>query len=421
MVKVHEFELDNGLRVMICPDRGAPVVTVNVTYKVGSFNERRGKTGLAHLFEHLMFDNTTTGVAKQYDTVCTKAGGSNNAYTTYDHTTYYINLPSHQLEAGLWLEAERMRSFEISEHALITQRNVVTEEIKQNVENQPYAVWQFLADEAAFEKESSYSWHVYGSAEDVAGVSMADAKDFFDRFYAPSNAVLCIAGDVDVEDALEKARIQFGSIPNRKAGAESGYFDLKWRRRGVHTIKDDNVPVAAVFLCFHFPGTGSDELHDAELASTILGSGRSSVLYKRLVQEKKVASSVGAFVDKRLQSSVLTITAFAASPQITADRLAEELFETLRNTTIEEHEFKKAVNKQRIGLAAELQRTGGIADNVAYFTLFHNDPNKVNTLLDEYSQRTLAGLQQQITMCSDPATAVRIDIVPRENQRTRKH
>ena len=413
MVKVHEFTLDNGLRVMICPDNGAPVVTVNVTYKVGSFNEHRGKTGLAHLFEHLMFDNTTTGVDKQYDTVCTKAGGSNNAYTTYDHTTYYINLPAHQLEAGLWLEAERMRDFAITEHALTTQRNVVIEEIKQNVENQPYGIWQFLADEASFDEECSYSWHVYGSAADVAGVTMEDARSFYDRFYSPSNAVLCIAGDVDVNAALSKAKQQFGSIPNRSTAAPKKAFDTNWRKRGVHKIQDDNVPVAAVFLLFHFPGTGSDELHDAELVSTILGSGRSSHLYKRLVKEKRVASSVGAYVDKRLQSSVLLISAFAASPNITADQIADEVFETLRNTTITEQEFKKAVNKQRIGLAADLQRTGGIADNVAYYTLFHDDPNKVNTLLQEYSERTLEGLQRQVQLCSDPKSAVRIDIVPR--------
>ena len=132
-IEIHRTTLSNGLRVVVCPDHASPNVTVDVMYHVGSFDERPDRTGLAHLFEHLMFDNTTTGVLKQYDTLCTKAGGSNNAYTTYDYTNYYINLPAHQAELGFWLEAERMKAFMITDHALETQRSVVIEEINQNV------------------------------------------------------------------------------------------------------------------------------------------------------------------------------------------------------------------------------------------------------------------------------------------------
>ena len=254
-VSIHEKTLENGLRVIVCPDHGAPVLTVNVIYKVGSFDEDHTRTGLAHLFEHLMFDNTSTGMDKQYDIMCAKAGGSNNAYTTYDHTTYYITLPSHQIDLGLWLEAERMRSFSITDKALATQRSVVIEEIKQNVMNQPYMRWVFAMQKAAFKAGSGYSWDTYGDPAHVASTTLDDASGFHARFYNPANAVLVIAGDTTPEEAFAKAEEQFGSIPKPEVSPTRSAFTLDDRLYGTHLTEPDSVPSSASYISVHMPGS----------------------------------------------------------------------------------------------------------------------------------------------------------------------
>lgn len=411
-VNIHQSVLSNGLRLVVCPDHGAPVVNVTVMYRVGSHDEVWGKTGLAHLFEHLMFDNTSNGMEKQYDTFCAKAGGTNNAYTTFDYTTYYINLPAHQVELGYWLEAERMRAFMITEKALATQRSVVVEEIKQNVENQPYGKWRHAMEEQAFDSQSAYSWEVYGSATDVENVTMEDAKGFFERYYQPANAVLCVSGDVTPEHAAELAERHFGAIPAPAPISNRNIFKDEWRRKGTSAIVEDAVPMPATFLAFHVPGLLDESSYAAEIAATILGSGRSSPLYKALVQEQQIASSVGAFVDKRLHDSLLTFYAYASREDVTADMLIEAMRKAIVDTVCTESHRLKAVNKLRTSLAAELQRVSGVADAVAYHTLFYNQPSLVNELLDTYSRQPLALVQQFVTECSLVDLGVRVDIVP---------
>lgn len=411
-IKIHQTVLSNGLRVVVCPDHGAPVVNVTVMYRVGSHDEIRGKTGLAHLFEHLMFDNTSNGMDKQYDTFCAKAGGTNNAYTTFDYTTYYVNLPAHQVELGYWLEAERMRAFMITDRALATQRSVVVEEIKQNVENQPYGMWRHVMEEQAFDPQSAYSWEVYGSAEDVEGVTMEDAKGFFERFYQPANAVLCVAGDVAPEHAAMLAERHFGGIPALETVPARNAFNTSFQRKGTHGSVPDAVPMPATFLAFHVPGLLDDTSYAAEIAATILGSGRSSPLYRALVQEQQIASSVGAFVDKRLHDSLLTFYAYASREDVSADRLIEAMTSTIAATVCTDADRIKAVNKLRTSLAAELQRVAGVADSVAYHTLFYNDPGQVNQLLDKYSTQPLSLVQQIVADCSYVSMGVRVDIVP---------
>lgn len=413
-IDIHRTTLANGLRVVVCPDHASPNVTVDVAYGVGSHDERRERTGLAHLFEHLMFDNTSTGMYKQYDTYCTMAGGSNNAYTTYDYTNYYINLPSHQAPLGFWLEAERMRDFMISDQALETQRSVVIEEIKQNVENTPYGRWRFALDEAAFDPRSAYSWEVYGSAEHVAAVSMEDARGFYERYYRPSNAVLCVAGDITPERAVELAEEHFGGIAAGHGIADRNPFDPAWRRTNVHVVQPDAVSLPATFLSFHLPGTAEAELLDAEIAATLLGSGRTSQLYQRLVSDKRIASSVGAYVDRRQYSSFLTMYAFATTPDVTADVLAAEVMDVATQYAPSTEERGKAVNKLMTSLAMEIQRNSGVADTVAWLTLFKDDPSYVNTMVERYDTVSAGDVTTMLRSHVRSETAVRIDVVPED-------
>lgn len=408
----YDIKLSNGLRVVICPDNAAPVVNVTVMYKVGSHDERPGKTGLAHLFEHLMFDNAAPGVDKQYDVYCTKAGGTNNAYTTFDYTTYHIDVPSHNLELGLWLESERMRAFRITDHALQTQRSVVVEEINQNVFNQPYGIWRKAQQEIAYMPDSSYSWDVYGSAEDVAGVTMEDAEHFFNTYYHPSNAVLCVAGDVDITVTKELVERYFGSILDTGATITRTQFSPNMLKRGTVSSVTDNVPLAALFVSIHVPGFSNNDLLDAEIASSIIGTGRSSVLYKHLVSELRIASGVGCFLDRRAHDSLLTMYAYAAEESVQADQLVDAITTALKQTTLTPLMLESAVNKMKTSHAAELQKANGVADVVAWTTLFWNNPLYVNTALERYGSITIEDVQRIINMCALREENIRLDIVP---------
>lgn len=414
MAQIHPYEttLGNGLRVVVCPDHSAPVANVTVMYRVGSHDEHRGKTGLAHLFEHLMFDNAAPENDKQYDVFCTKAGGSNNAYTTFDYTTYHIDLPSHNIEMGFWLESERMRSFRITQHALQTQRSVVVEEINQNVNNQPYGIWRRAMQEESFTPESSYSWDVYGYESDVSGVTIEDARSFFESYYRPSNAVLCAAGDITPERAVELAQRYFGDIPSPSEVIRRNHFDPSTKRRGSARVVHDNVPMTALFLGIHVSGFIESELLDVEIASSIIGTGTSSLLYHSLVSERRIASVAGAFIDRRANASILTIYVYAADPTITGDQLTLAVLETLRSAEITQHHVDAAVNKLRTSHAGELQKANGVADSVAWTTLFWNDPLRMNTILDDYRKVTL----EQVLAIRDLICAqdeiVRLDVVP---------
>ncbi len=411
-IDIHERILSNGLRVIVCPNNVAPVVTVNVIYHVGSANERRGRTGLAHLFEHLMFDNNQQGEDKVYDKLCTKAGGTNNAYTTYDHTTYYITLPSHQLRAGLWLEAQRMAGCSISEQALITQRNVVIEEIKQTIENQPYMRWSPAMDEAAFSADCTYSWTVIGSADDVGATGMEDVEGFYRRHYSPSNAIICIAGDVDSTSAFTAVEELFGSIPSGAHNPTPPMYSEMMRRRGVHCIVPDQVPLPAVFLAFHMPGVTDERMYDADLAAAFLSSGRRAVLYQDLVVRQQIASEAGVFMDKRALSSLMIYYAYALDKGVTTDQLTEKIQESVSKARLTETDRERVVNRSRTAFAAEHQRSSAIADNVGWSAMFLGDPHHVNRVMDQVAARSLDQIQDVINSTRDLAQAVRVDVVP---------
>ena len=413
-IDIHQQTLANGLRVIVCPDHSAPILTVNVMYHVGSFDEQPHRTGLAHLFEHLMFDNTSTGMEKQYERLSARAGATSNAYTNYDQTAYHITLPKHQLDIGLWLEAERMRSFQIDERSLITQRKVVIEEIKQQVLNQPYARWQFATDAAAYASDCHYSWHVYGDPDHVANTSMDDARDFYQRFYTPDNAVLCVAGDCEPEDVYARANAQFGSIPRAPQPPTRTTINVAQLKHGVHSIEKDSVPTAAIFVSVHMPGQCHDEILVADLVSSLIGVGRASILYRELVKNRRIASTTASFIDRRAQSSLLTIIIYAIDENVSPDMLADALESVLQGASVSQADLSRVVNRQRTALAMELQRTDGVADSVNFYATFKNDPNEVNNLLQKYSAVKLEEVNALMTRVANKDQWIRVDIIPND-------
>jgi predicted Zn-dependent peptidase len=241
---------------------------------------------------------------------------------------------------------------------------------------------------------------------------MDDAKNFFETFYHPSNAVLCIAGDIDLASAQNLVERYFGTISDAGAEITRTRFLPEMMRRGTHATVTDNVPLTAVFVSLHMPGFSNNELLDAEIAASIIGSGRSSVLYKKLVSDLRIASGVGCVLDRRAHDSLLTMYAYAADESVTADQLVSGITDVLSQTVVTTTMLESAVNKMKTSHAAELQKANGVADVVAWTTLFWNDPLYVNTALERYGTVTTEDIQNIVSRCASTSESVRLDITP---------
>jgi zinc protease len=305
MIEYKHRVLNNGLEVVIHPDQTSSVVVVNVAYKVGSRDETPDKTGFAHLFEHLMFSGSIN--IPSYDEPLQKAGGENNAFTTPDYTNYYLTVPSENIETGLWLESDRMLGLAFNEKGLEVQRKVVIEEFKQRYLNQPYGdVWHKLRTLAY--KVHNYQWPTIGkNIKQIEDAKMEDVKAFFNTYYIPNNAVLVLAGNVTIEDGFKLAQKWFGEIPKGKDIDRNIPVEPKQKEKRFLSV-DSNVPVDAFYKVYHMPGRNSLEYYTADLLSDILGRGKSSILYKELVEDQSLFTELGAYVLGSIDPGLLIIS-----------------------------------------------------------------------------------------------------------------
>ena len=415
-IPINRKTLDNGLDVVLVEMPNSPIVSMNLSYKVGSKNETRGKTGFAHLFEHLMFEGSKHVPKGQFDKICSTAGGTNNAYTTYDYTAYTMSLPIHQLELGLWLESDRMFFSDINSEALENQQKVVIEEIKQTVENQPYGIWREKLAESAYSNECSYSWEVHGSKDDVAASTLADVRAFFDDFYRPDNACLVIAGKIKSDETFALVEKYFNIKKNSNPKPET-IFKNEYKNGGVKSSFVDNVPLAASFISFHTGGISDDSNFAVDVFSNILGMGKSSLLYNSLVYDMQIASQIGAYTDKREHTSLLTVYALANTPNTSAEQLTEILNKSLKDIIkngIDEKHLIKSKNQIIANAANEILYSSGVADNVGNQTLFWNNPERYYSLLDNYmnvNQKDIADLCDRFI---NDDNSVVVEVIPNE-------
>jgi zinc protease len=411
--------LKNGLKAVVQHNPSSPVVCIYLSYLVGSKDEPFNKTGSAHLFEHLMFEGSENVPKGEFDKICSGAGGTNNAYTTYDHTAYYMTLPANKLELGLWLESDRMNGFSISQKALDTQIQVVCEEIRQTVDEQPYGRWREKMLKKAFSDKCSYSWDVYGSAEHVESVTLEDCKEFFSGFYRPDNAALVVAGNAEPNETFELIEKYFGTIKVPERKMERNFFDEGYKTGGHIVEYEDFAPMPASFLSYHIPGFDSDDIFKAELIAYILGSGKSARLYDSLIYEKQLAAQTGAYADLRIDTSLLNFYIIGQNPESIpgdlADAVIEEI-EKVKQDLVSEEEMEKAQNQLRTILAGELQYAGGIADLLSNQTLFWKDPTRVYTLLDKYKRVTLEQLREFTRKYLVKSNLTRVDVSPKNGR-----
>jgi len=415
-IKIFREKLNNGLDVIIIHNPKAPIVSMNLSYKVGSKDERPGIRGFAHLFEHLMFEGSKHVPKGEFDKICSSAGGTNNAYTTYDYTAYTMTLPAHQLELGLWLESDRMFFSEISQTALETQQKVVTEEILQTIENQPYGRWREYLASASYSPQCSYSWEVHGSKEDVANSNLDNVNEFFHTYYNPDNACLVLAGDCEPIKTMESVRKYF-EVPHQPTPIVRNTFNEEMKNFGSKVITYDSVPLPAVFISFHSSDFMSDELYTADVLSFMSGIGKSSELYKTMVIEQQIASQVGAFVDKREHCSLITFYAVANKPEITTDEMTNLIYDEIKKMRMGKFDkllLEKCTNQLTAQMANEIQYSHGLADMVGNFTLFWDKPDLIFDVIDKYKNvdsQTVTDFANKYLIIEN---SIRIDVLPKE-------
>jgi len=382
-IPVERHRLSNGLKVTLSVDSSAPLVGVNLWYAVGSRNERAGKTGFAHLFEHMMFQGSANVPKNRHFELVEGAGGTLNASTWFDRTNYYDTLPAHQLELALWLESDRMGWMlpAMTQEKLSNQQGVVINERKERYDNQPYGDWDERVQAMVFPREHPYHHPVIGSTEDIAGATLEDVADFFRTFYVPNNAVLSLVGDFDPKRALEQVERYFGEIPSGDPVPPiPGVTEIPpVIGDTVRAEVVSEVPLPRLYLAGRVPPVDSPAFQAAEVTSTVLGSGKASRLYRSLVREKRIAKDVLSYVFP-LQTGgslfLIWVTGYAgADPPSLETALLEELDALER---VSQEELDRAVALTETHLFREVQHVGQRADLLSMFDQVFDDPARLN-------------------------------------------
>jgi zinc protease len=396
-IPIETFRMENGLLVTMSEDHTAPIVAVNLWYHVGSANERPGRTGFAHLFEHMLFQGSANVAANEHFELVQRAGGPLNGSTWLDRTNYFETLPSNQLALALWLEADRMGSLlpAMTQQKLDTQRDVVKNERRWSVDNQPYGTWWERLPALSYPPTHPFHHSLIGSMEDLTAASLEDVEHFFATYYTPDNAVLSIAGDFDATEARELVWRYFGPIPRGAGKPPLPDMSLPDRFGGwLRTTVPDEVMLPRLFLAFRSPTFGSDEYYAASLASAILGVGKGSRLQRILVREREVASETTAFTFDLSKGADLLVVDVTGRPEVGSGAIetaVADVADDMRSGGVTRDEVERAVALVETGFVTSMQSAGERADKLSMFATYFGDPSLINEQVDRY--RTVSAEQ----------------------------
>lgn len=371
MINFNKFTLSNGLKVIVHEDASTPVVAFNLLYNVGARDEQPDKTGFAHLFEHLMFEGSVN--IPNYDEPLQQAGGENNAFTSNDITNYYITIPKENLETAFWLESDRMLGLDFSQKKLDIQKKVVIEEFKQRYLNQPYGDWNLFLRPMAY-KSHPYLWPTIGkTTKHIEDVSLQEVQDFFFAHYAPNNAILVLAGNVNVDEAKALAEKWFAPIPKRNIPERNLPVEPVQTEARVDTV-ERNVPLNAIYKAYHMPSRTSPDYYATDLISDILSNGKSARLVQKLVKEKNIFSSIDAYITGDIDPGLFIISG-KLNQNISfeeGEKAIQEELNQIMNTPIDTYELNKVKNKVESTLVYTEISNLNKAMNLAFFELLGN-------------------------------------------------
>jgi predicted Zn-dependent peptidase len=379
-----DTRLDNGLRVLIAEDHHAPVYSIAVTYRVGSRDERPGRTGLAHLFEHMMFKGSDKVGPGEHLLLVSSNGGNVNATTNTDRTIYFETLPSNQIDLGLFLEADRMRSLAITDKNLQNQRNAVQEERRISIDNRPYGRTFEKANELAFENFAYQHW-IFGSMEDLNAATVDEVKQFFRTYYSPNNAVLAVVGDLNAKDSLAKVKKYFEAIPRQTPPPVVDLSEPPQAGERRLVLEDKLARLVGVNFAYKAPPGGHEDSFAFGILDTILASGETSRLYQNLVKETQVAELVLSVMEARVGPSLYHLTATVRQGKTAEDleKLVNQEIGRLQSEPVLESELRRARNAALRSMAVQRESSVQLASHLAEWTASYNDPERVNTMIEK--------------------------------------
>ncbi|KAF5071247.1 Peptidase M16 inactive domain protein [anaerobic digester metagenome] len=390
-----EYDLDNGLHVILHKDNSTPIVAVTISYHVGSKNENPERTGFAHFFEHLMFEGSENIGRSEFDKIAMNAGASLNANTSFDRTFYYLLLPSNQLELGLWMESERLLHLRIDSIGVETQRSVVKEERKQSYDNRPYGTLMEKTFSTAF-SEHPYRWMPIGSAESINNATLEEFMEFHSVFYVPNNATLSIAGDIDVESTKKLVQKYFGNIPRGTKEIYRPDIVEPVKTAEVRDTVYDNIQLPAVVQAYHIPAKGTPDYYALSMLTTLLSDGESSRLTKSIVDKQQKAMFVGAFpfaLEDPGLFLVFGIVNSGVAPDDFENAINEEIAKT-QQEELSDREFEKLRNKIENDFISRNSTMAGIAESLSDYHMYFGDANLINTEIDRYLAVTKADIKR---------------------------
>jgi zinc protease len=418
-IPIETFQLDNGLAVTLSEDHTAPIVAVNLWYHVGSANERDGRTGFAHLFEHMLFQGSENVGSNEHFELIQRAGGTLNGSTWLDRTNYYETVPSHQLALALWLEADRMGRLlpAMTQQKLDTQRDVVKNERRWSVDNQPYGTWWERVPALAFPPTHPFHHSLIGSMEDLTAASLDDIAQFFATYYTPDNAVLTIAGDFDPAEAKQLVKNYFGSIPRGRGIPPLPDLSLPARfDRPPREVVADDVRVPRVYIAFRSPTFGSNEYYPASVAAAILGLRKGSRLHRSLVRDQQIASEATASTFDLAEGSDLLVVDATARPGVSAEQLERAVVSEIDRFIADgatDAEVERAVSLIQTDYVTALQSAETRADKLSMFATYLRDPSRINTQVDRYRAVTAADVTRFVRERLGAAHRATLVYVPR--------
>ncbi len=394
-IKFTEYDLPNGLKVLLHEDHSTPIVAVSVMYHVGSKNEKPDRTGFAHFFEHLLFEGSENIKRGEFDDYISNAGGTNNANTSYDRTYYYEILPSNQLALGLWLESERMLHAKVEQVGIETQRQVVKEERRMRIDNQPYGR---LLEETMKRLYTKHPYHnsIIGSMEHLDAAQEADYKQFYKDFYRPDNAILSIAGDIDIEQTKKLIDVYFKGIPRGKGEIFRPKVVEPPLRSEIRDTVYDNVQLPAVIFAYHVPAQGTPDYYALKMLNMVLSQGESSRMNKAIVDEQQKAVAAFSFaIDLEDPSpNIMAAIANMGVDPAELEKAMNEQIEKIQQEPITMTEFQKVQNQVENDFVTSNTTVAGIAESLANYKMYFGDANLINTELERFRKVTREDIQR---------------------------
>jgi predicted Zn-dependent peptidase len=420
-IPIETIRLPNGLFVSLSEDHTAPIVAVNLWYHVGSANERPGRTGFAHLFEHMLFQGSADVEANEHFELIQRAGGTLNGSTWLERTNYFETVPSNQLALALWLEANRMGKLlpAMTQQKLDTQREVVMNERRWTMDNQPYGTWLEKLPALCFPSEHPFHHSLIGSMEDLAAASLDDVAQFFATYYTPDNAVLSVTGDFEPTTAIRLIEEHFGGIPRGNGKPPLPDMSLppvfgQWKRE----VSPDEIMLPRLFLAFRSPAFGTREYYAASVCGAVLGLRNGSRLRRRLMRERQVAAEATAFTFDLAKGSDLLVVDVTARPGVAAEQLEQEVayeIDAVLRDGIDAMELQRAVALIQTSFVSSMQQAGERADRLSMFATYFGKPDLINEEVDRYEAVTVDDVNRFVHERLGENNRASLLYVPRDN------